>query len=433
METQEKIEKSVVTCDLEGRIETFNKAAVNIFGYDKDEVIGKKRVSLFSPGHIVLGHVEGWLSTATQEGKYEGRTVFVRKDGSTFAADIKITPTFKNGEQIGYCGVTTPREDVPVEDAMPEVGLAVKIFTWLVVTRAPFLSATLIPILVAAAGVVYAGGWGSLSWGLLGLALLGGSALHVAANTFNDYFDHTSGVDEANNDYFLPFSGGSRSIELGLIQPRQLLVIASVSLLVAMAAGVAATVLSTPLVWAFGAVGAFAAYFYTAPPLKLIARKGLGELFVGLCFGPLMVLGARAVLDGGLTDATIIESLWTGGALGLLTTAILWINEFPDLESDKATGKTNLVVVLGKPAARVGYALILLGAFGCVVGGALTGALPMTALLALLAVPMGIYATAIAWKHFEDRSLVRANKMTIYQQSVVGLLLAVGLVFGNAL
>jgi PAS domain S-box-containing protein len=52
---------SIITCDIEGRIETFNEHAEKIFGYTADEVIGKKRVSLFSPGMVVLGHVANWL------------------------------------------------------------------------------------------------------------------------------------------------------------------------------------------------------------------------------------------------------------------------------------------------------------------------------------------------------------------------------------
>ena len=55
---------SVITCDLEGRIETFNPNAEKLFGYSADEVIGKKRVSLFSPGMVVLGHVANWLEKA---------------------------------------------------------------------------------------------------------------------------------------------------------------------------------------------------------------------------------------------------------------------------------------------------------------------------------------------------------------------------------
>ena len=60
--------KSVITCDMEGRVETFNKGAEQIFGYSSDEVIGKMRVSNFSPGNVVLSHVATWLKTASKEG-----------------------------------------------------------------------------------------------------------------------------------------------------------------------------------------------------------------------------------------------------------------------------------------------------------------------------------------------------------------------------
>ena len=45
--------KSVITCDLEGVIETINSDGEKIFGYSKEELIGKKRVSLFSSGEVV--------------------------------------------------------------------------------------------------------------------------------------------------------------------------------------------------------------------------------------------------------------------------------------------------------------------------------------------------------------------------------------------
>jgi PAS domain S-box-containing protein len=78
---------------MEGRLETFNAGAEEIFGYAASEVIGKARVSLFSPGLTVLQNVPAWLSTASSEGKFEGESVFVRKDGSRFPAKIRITPT----------------------------------------------------------------------------------------------------------------------------------------------------------------------------------------------------------------------------------------------------------------------------------------------------------------------------------------------------
>ena len=103
------MKKSTITCDMEGRILTMNDGAEQVFGYPKDELIGKKRVSLFSPGEIVLQNVEGWLNEAVKSGEYVGKTNFIKKNGEEFNAKIRITPTFANGKdnpQTGYCGVT---------------------------------------------------------------------------------------------------------------------------------------------------------------------------------------------------------------------------------------------------------------------------------------------------------------------------------------
>lgn len=413
--------KSVITCDLEGRLETYNEGARAMFRYEPEEVLGIKRVSLFSPGLVVLAHVNTWLSTAVKEGKFEGRTVFLRKGGEPFTADIRITPTFKNGQQIGYCGVTVERPDVPVSEAMPPISLMTRIFGWLVVTRAPFLTATLLPILFAGA-LVAATTEGPFPWLAFLLAMFGGIALHIAANTFNDYFDWKSGADEANADYFLPYSGGSRSIELGLITPKGLLAIGWGSVLFATALGVAlVSMAGTGILW-FGVAGAAAAYFYTAPPLRLVARKGMGELLIGLCFGPLMVGGTVYALTG----AVGWPAFAAGIPLGLLTSAILWINEFPDAPSDAATGKNTLVVVLGKRNARWGYVALLIGAFLSIAALGATGYVPVGALLALLALPLAVYAIRILMKHYETRELVKANEGTIYLQALVGVLLALG-------
>ena len=65
--------KSVITCDLDGKVETFSEGAVKLFGYSEEEVIGKMRVSDFSDGQVVLGHVIGWLDESVKNGKWEAR------------------------------------------------------------------------------------------------------------------------------------------------------------------------------------------------------------------------------------------------------------------------------------------------------------------------------------------------------------------------
>ena len=60
--------KSVIICDMEGLITNMNDGAVKMFGYPSDELVGIKRVSIFSPGEIVLQNVLGWLKDANQTG-----------------------------------------------------------------------------------------------------------------------------------------------------------------------------------------------------------------------------------------------------------------------------------------------------------------------------------------------------------------------------
>jgi 1,4-dihydroxy-2-naphthoate octaprenyltransferase len=408
---------------MEGRIETFNAGAEALFGYTPEEVVGKKRVSLFSPGEIVLGHVPKWLKAAREKGEFETDTVFVRKDGSSVAAHIRITPTMKDGKQIGYCGQTRALPDVDPESVRPKTTVGVRIFKGVVVGRLPFLTATLVPILLAAA---YSA-WRGLPLDPLtfALTLAGGIALHLAANIFNDYFDWRAGTDQANNDYFLPFTGGSRAVELGLVQPRTLFGIATGALLAGLACGIALLFLDRPWVLAFGAGGALLGFFYTAPPLRLAARRGLGELASFTCFGPLMTAGAVYAMTGHLgADAGLL-----GLPIGFLTMAILWVNEFPDAPSDKATGKTHLVVALGTERARWGYVLIVAASFAAAAALVVAGTLPLGALLALLAVPLAAYASMIVVRHYADRTLIKGSATTIGLHLVAGLLMAAGLLW----
>jgi 1,4-dihydroxy-2-naphthoate octaprenyltransferase len=221
----------------------------------------------------------------------------------------------------------------------------------------------------------------------------------------------------------MPFSGGSRAVELGLISVGGLRAAATIALLVAAAVGVALLAMGRTHVVTFGLIGAFVAYFYTAPPLRLAARKGLGELVVGLCFGPLMVAGVVYAMTGVLSWQAAIA----GVPLGLLTTAILWINEIPDIPGDAASGKNNLVVVLGPRAARVGYLAVVAAAFVALIAAVAAGILPPLALAALLAAPLAVFAGVVLWRHYADRTLIRANAATIQLHLLFGVLLAVAL------
>jgi len=418
--------KSIITCDLDGKIETLSEGAQKLFGYSEDEMVGKGRVSDFSPGQIVLGHVVNWLNESVEKGAWEGDTVFLHKDSHEIPCHIKITPTKgKEGEHIGYCGVTTPLIDKTPDEVRPNISLMTKIFTWLVIMRLPFLTATFVPLLVGAAVASFLGY--DVSWGWLGLTVLGGCLLHIGTNTANDYFDHTSGTDEANYNYMVPFSGGSRSIQMGLISSRGMLIVSLVAFALSAIVGVPLIQKAGMDVLWLGLIGFASGFFYTAPPFRFASRKGLGELLIGLNFGPLMVAGSALVQTGKILP----EALLAGIPIGLLVAAIVYVNEFPDHDGDKATGKDTLIVVFGPEKARLGYVLLVAGAFTSIILMALNGTLPMLSLIALPAAYFGVKAIKTLYKYYNDRLLLPANAGTINMHFVAGILFCIGIWLGT--
>jgi len=420
--------KSVITCDLDGKVETFSEGAATLFGYTQEEVVGKMRVSDFSDGQVVLGHVIGWLDESVKKGKWEGETAFLKKDGSEFSARIKITPTKdKEGNHIGYCGVTTPLEDKEPEEVRPKIDLMTQIFTWVVIMRLPFLSATIMPILVGAAVAKFMGF--AVDWSWLGLTLLGGSLLHIGTNTSNDYFDYLSGTDNLNYNYSNKgLNGGSRGIQMGLISPKGVrnLTIAVFALSVLVGIPLIQKA-GMPVLW-LGIIGFLSGLFYTAPPFRFSSRKGLGELLIGLNFGPLMVAGSTLVQTGQLMP----EAFLAGVPLGFLIAAVVYINEFPDHDSDKATGKNTLIVVFGPEKARVGYVALVSGAFLSIVLLVLNGTFPSLILIALIASYFGFTSIQTLYKYYNDRLLEPANWGTIIMHSLTGVLLFAGLWLGTS-
>ena len=420
--------KSVITCDLDGKIETFSEGAEKIFGYNQDEVVGKMRVSDFSDGQVVLGHVIGWLDESVKKGKWEGETSFLRKDGSEFPARIKITPTKdKDGKHIGYCGVTTQLKDKTSEEVRPKINLTTKIFTWVVIMRLPFLSATIMPILLGAAVAKFMGY--SVDWSWLGLTLLGGSLLHIGTNTSNDYFDYLSGADNLNYNYSNKgLNGGSRGIQMGLISLKGVRNLSIVVFVLSALVGIPLIQKAgMPIFW-LGLIGFLSGLFYTAPPFRFASRKGLGELLIGLNFGPLMVAGSTLVQTGQLLP----EAFLAGIPLGFLIAAVVYVNEFPDHDSDKATGKNTLIVVFGPEKARVGYVALVSGAFLSIVFLVLNGTFPSLILISLLSSYFGFTSIQTLYRYYNDRLLEPANWGTIIMHSLTGILLFAGLWLGSS-
>ncbi|MGH8500646.1 MAG: prenyltransferase, partial [Methylococcales bacterium] len=168
----------------------------------------------------------------------------------------------------------------------------------------------------------------------------------------------------------------------------------------------------------FGIAGALAGFFYTAPPVRLAARHGLGELAIAVTFGPLITGGIFYVITGEYSWMALLVGL----PVGLLTANILLINEVPDAESDASTGKNHLVVTFGKEKSILIYSLIVAAA----VASSVILAFQLENMWLLLpAILGGISAIPIVQtfrRNLHSRELVSANVNTIYFANCFGIL-----------
>ncbi|HEU5097784.1 MAG TPA: prenyltransferase [Roseiflexaceae bacterium] len=219
-------------------------------------------------------------------------------------------------------------------------------------------------------------------------ALLWGQAavtcIQLMTHYSNDYFDLAA--DRANPTP-TPWSGGSRVLLGGWLEPRVALWIAIGLGVVSMGVAVVLASAVQPGVQTFVliAVALLLAWSYSAPPLKLHSR-GLGEL-------------TTAVLVPGLTP--LVGFYLQAGRLGLsllgvlplccMQFAMLLAIEFPDAAGDAVAGKRTLVVRLGGTRAARLHATALLIAYGILPVLVVLGLAPLVAASVSLGAPLAAW------------------------------------------
>lgn len=297
---------------------------------------------------------------------------------------------------------------------------------WILAIRAPFFTASVAPAVVGVAVAFYEGY--AVNWWHAALTLVGLVAVHGGTNLANDYYDHRTRDDWLNLTP-TPFSGGSRVIQDGVISPRAMFIYSLACFAVGIACGLYLW-RATPgnvVLW-LGLFGVASGFLYTALPVA-IGYRGVGELFVGLNFGPVAVLGAHYVQAGHLSPAALMASV----PVGLLIAAVLYINEFPDYEADRQVNKKTLVVLLGPKRARYGYIILIALTYAAIITSVAVGVLPTWALLGLLTLPLAVKAITVLMRRYaEPYKLLPANALTILVHFATGILLAVGLALGRA-
>lgn len=277
------------------------------------------------------------------------------------------------------------------------------------------------PVAVAAALACWQGNWRGVGWFFL--TALGVAAIHTGGNLLNDYYD-SFGSDPLNR-FVTPFSGGSRVIQNQELSAEAVRNLAYGCLALGAICGLILVYWGRPWVAFLGLFGVAAAWFYSASPVQLMSR-GLGEVTIFLAFGPVLSLGAYYAITGILRP----EGFWVGLPLGFLITAILWINEFPDLEADTAATKQHLVVRLGLRKARWIYAGLMLAPFLSLPFLLEVYGFPGHLFAGLAALPLALKAVGQVWQlEPTEEEFVPLQGLTIKTHFLLGLSLTLAFLY----
>ena len=370
-------------------------------------------------GYDERRHVTVWGRAASASDSGAGRGAVAFTAARAWGWDEAEVPFFEysersTGQSKRYFDALSVERGTPVKPRLS--------FGWLALrtTRLPFLSATIVPVVL---GIAIAARHGSFDLLTAVLTVIGASFVQLGLNVANDVFDTAQGADDAN---LTPtkFSGGSRVIQYGLVSFRQMAGLATIFYVTAGLIGLLLLALrGSPALLIIGVVGFIVSIGYTAPPLKFVYR-GLGEIAVAIGFGPLMLLGAYVVQTrGALSWEPFVASL----PIALLVALILYVNEIPDRRGDARAGKRTLPVRLSKPTVIAIYQVAAVAAYAIVVVGVVVGQLPIPALLALLSAPLALQVSrGLAPNYDNPYGLMAVMGVNVKVHLYAGLLLLAG-------
>ncbi len=310
-----------------------------------------------------------------------------------------MTPSWRSGNQIS---ANIPGISDPVTTFQ----------AWKTAARVHTLPAAVVPVVV---GSALAESDGVFRWDVFLYALLAALAIQVAANFANDVSDARRGADTGDR------VGPPRMVALGQITARQMWVGVVAALVIAAGAGIALAVIAGPVILIIGVVSVVAMLGYVGGPFPY-GYRGLGEVFVFLFFGVVATVGSRYVYDMTAPLPAWLLSI----PIGLLAAAILVVNNFRDLDTDRAAGKRTLAVIIGPDKTRTLFVTLVYGAFFLI---ALFGVLrwtPFPTVFAALIAPYAMGPVRIIYRKSDGPALIRALKMTARLHLWTGLVIAAG-------
>lgn len=262
-----------------------------------------------------------------------------------------------------------------------------KTITLLKTMRPPFLILTPVCVFL---GLAISPLSNSTSWLSFVLIITGALSAHISVNTLNEFFDFKSGLDLKTVK--TPFSGGSGALPAHPEAAQLVLIAGLVSLAITASIGLYFLFTGNLQILPIGLIGVLLVVTYTQwlnrLPLICLIAPGLG-------FGVLMVLGTNVVLGDSLSMQLCLLSL----VPFFLTNNILLLNQYPDLQADKESGRNTFPIAFGLKASTFMYGAFALAAYTLIGVSIVAGHIPKLAMIALLPAVLSFFAFIGAAKY----------------------------------
>jgi 1,4-dihydroxy-2-naphthoate octaprenyltransferase len=236
--------------------------------------------------------------------------------------------------------------------------------------------------------------------------------LQIGVNFANDYSDGIRGTDDDR-------VGPIRLVASGVATSKSVKNAAFISFAIACIAGAWLAFLTSPFLIIIGAIAIAAAWGYTGGknPYGYI---GLGDISVFIFFGVIATVGTFYVQTETITRLSFIVSI----PMGVLSCAILSVNNLRDRPKDELAGKLTVAVRIGETKARYMYVTLLVIAHTAAIA-----TLIPTALLTLLLLPMSISISRQVLSGASGKELVpvlgRTGKLQLMFSIVFAIALAI--------
>ena len=204
-------------------------------------------------------------------------------------------------------------------------------------------------------GAFLAASVGQFRWEVLVLTVLTTIFLQVLSNFANDYGDSIHGADGSDRE------GPQRAVQSGAISSAAMRRAMSLFALLSFISGV--TLLFVSVRWntqvliiflVLGLLAIVAAITYTAGR-KPYGYAGLGDISVLIFFGLVGVLGSFYLHTAFFDPLTVLPAM----SCGLLSVAVLNVNNIRDIKTDSIAGKKSIPVRLGRNRAVVYHWILL--------------------------------------------------------------------------